>query len=76
MLTASPYTFKRVYSSGIYNDAVVVGLDLPKGKKTIDVTGVFPNGAKLTDQYSGQNLEVINGKVMVNSDWEIVLLAR
>ena len=76
MLTASPYTFKRVYSSGNYNDVVVVGLDLPKGKKTIDVRGVFPDGAKLTDQYSGQNLEVINGKVMVNSDWEIVLLAR
>lgn len=76
MLTASPYTFKRVYASGNYTDAVVIGLDLPKGKKTIDVAGVFAEGAKLTDQYSGQNLQVSNGKVMVNSDWGIVLLSQ
>jgi len=65
-----------VYTSEKYTDAVVIGLDLPKGKKTIDVRGVFPDGTKLTDQYSGQNMQVSNGKVMVNSDWEIVLLSR
>lgn len=74
MLTTTPYTFKRVYTTGKYSDAVVVGLDLPKGKKTLEVGGVFADGAEVTDYYSGQKLSVIGGKVMVDSEWGIVLL--
>jgi alpha-amylase len=76
MLTTSPYTFKRVYQSGGYADAVVVGLDLPKGKKTLEVGGVFPDGTALMDYYSGQKLTVSGGKVAVDSDWGVVLLGK
>jgi alpha-amylase len=76
MLTTSPYTFKRVYQSGGYADAVVVGLDLPKGKKTLEVGGVFPDGTALMDYYSGQKLTVSGGKVAVDSEWGVVLLGK
>ena len=76
MLTTAPYTFKRVYVAGKYSDAVVVGLDLPKGKKTLEVGGVFSDGTMVTDYYSGQKLSVIAGKVIVDSESGIVLLGR
>jgi alpha-amylase len=76
MLTTSPYTFERVYQSGSYADAVVVGLDLPKGKKTLEVGGIFPDGTALMDYYSGQKLAVSGGKVVVDSEWGIVLLGK
>jgi len=53
---------------------VVVGLDMPKGKKTLEVAGVFADGAMVNDYYSGQKLMVSAGKVMVDSEWGIVLL--
>jgi len=76
MLTLTPYTFKRVYTAGKYGDGVVVGLDLPKGRKTLDVGGVFANGSVVKDYYSGQKLTVSGGKVTVDSEWGIVLLGR
>jgi len=76
MLSANPYTFKRAYRSGKYTDAVVVGLDMPKGKKTLEVAGAFANGTVVTEYYSGQKLTVNNGKVMLDSEWGIVLLGR
>jgi alpha-amylase len=76
MLTASPYTFKRVYETKGYRDAVIVGLDLPKGKKTLIVSDVFKNGSSVTDYYSGQKLNVAAGKVEIDSPWSIVLLGQ
>jgi alpha-amylase len=76
MLTVLPYTFKRIYTAGKYSDAVVVGLDLPKGRKTLDIGGVFANGAVVKDYYSGQKLTVNSGKVTLDSEWGIVLLGR
>lgn len=77
MLTVQPYTFKRSYKgSNGYSDAVVAGLDMPKGKKEITVSGVFENGATLMDYYSGQKVTVQNDKAVVNSEFEYVLLAR
>lgn len=76
MLTRTPYTFKRVYQSDTYTDSVVVGLDLPTGQKSLDVRGVFADGTVLQDYYSGQKLTVIQGKVILDSPWEIVLLGQ
>lgn len=76
MLTISPYTFKREYISGKYSDAIVVGLDMPPGPKKLDVTGVFPDGTVVLDYYSGQKQMVSGGTVLLNSEWEIVLLGR
>lgn len=73
-LTKAPYVFSRSYSEEDYRDKVVVGLDLPKGKKTLSVKGFFGNGTKLHDAYSGTTVEVVNGKVTLENDYDIALL--
>jgi alpha-amylase len=74
MITQSPYLFYRSYYKDEYSDIVVVGLDLPKGSKTLDVSKIFKNGDKLHDAYSNQDVSVKEGSVILNSDFDIVLL--
>ena len=74
MITESPYLFYRSFSKGDYKDLVVVGLDLLKGEKVLDVSNLFMDGDKLHDAYSNQTIEVINGKIIINSNFNIVLL--
>ena len=74
MLTESPYTFSRSFTSGDYSDQVVVGLDLEPGKKTIDVGKVFEDGTQLYDYYSGSYSLVKNGKVTLTAPDAVVLL--
>lgn len=76
MISASPYVFKREYRSKKFTDIVVAGLDLAKGKKEINVRGVFADGTTLQDYYSGQTLTVSGGKATVNSPFGIVLLGK
>lgn len=76
MISEKPYLFKRSYQSGDYSDVVLVGLDLDKGKKDINVRGVFADGTVIQDYYSGQNLKVSSGKVSVESGYGIVLLGK
>lgn len=73
-ISQQPYVFSRTYSKGDFTDVVVVGLDLPVGKKVITVNDVFENGMMLRDAYSNQSVEVKNGKVEINSDATLVLL--
>jgi alpha-amylase len=75
-ITAQPYTFSRVFSKGGYIDKVVVGLDLPLGKKELSVGTVFPDGTKLKDAYSGKETTVSNGKISIDTDFDIVLLEK
>ncbi|AXG71734.1 alpha-amylase [Kordia sp. SMS9] len=70
MISESPYIFSRTYNS----DKVVVGLDLPKGKKEISVDKQFVDGETVTDHYSGKTATVSNGKVTIDSEFSIVLL--
>jgi alpha-amylase len=49
-------------------------LDLTKGKKTIPTGTIFQNGAKIIDTYSGKEAVVTNGKVTVDSEYDLVLL--
>ncbi|MNY78727.1 hypothetical protein D3C86_2190990 [compost metagenome] len=44
------------------------------GKKEIPVGSAFKEGAKLKDAYSGKLAIVLNGKVTVESEFDIVLL--
>lgn len=76
MITEKPYTFYRSYSTNNFEDLVVVGLYLPEGKKTIDVSKLFKDGDDLLDVYSGISTHVKNGKVIINSDFDIVLLEK
>ncbi|HKK11351.1 MAG TPA: hypothetical protein VJ945_00860, partial [Flavobacteriaceae bacterium] len=74
MITQNPYVFYRSFYKDGYKDLVVVGLNLRKGTKTLDVSKVFKNGKKLHDAYSDQNIQVKNGKAVINSEFNIVLL--
>lgn len=73
-LAKKPYVFSRTYVDGEFKDKVVVGLDLPKGKKSLWVKGFFGNGTKLLDTYSDTEVEVKNGKVVLDNEYDIALL--
>lgn len=73
-LRKKPYVFSRTYSKEDYKDKVVIGLDLPKGKKSLWVKGFFGNDTKLYDTYSETEVVVKNGKVILENDYDIALL--
>ncbi|MDC0008230.1 alpha-amylase family glycosyl hydrolase [bacterium] len=73
-LAKSPYVFSRTYTDGDFKDKVVVGLDLPKGKKSLWVKGFFGDGTKLYDTYSETEVMVAKGKVILENDFDIALL--
>lgn len=70
----APYTFKRTYAKGGINDKVVVAIDAPKGA-AIDVGGVFADGARVKDSYSGARGVVSKGKVRFPSSGRVILVA-
>jgi len=74
MITQYPYLFYRSYYKDDYHDIVVVGLDLPSGKKALDVSKIFKEGDKLHDAYSNQDIIVKKGKALVDSVYDIALL--
>lgn len=65
-----------VFSRVRNDDQVVVGINLAKGKKEIQVSSIFKNDDKVNDFYSNQILEVKDGKVIMNSEFDIVLLEK
>ncbi|HZJ18952.1 MAG TPA: alpha-amylase family glycosyl hydrolase [Pricia sp.] len=73
-LAKDPYVFSRTYVDGDFKDKVVVGLDLPKGKKSLWVKGFFGDGTRLHDTYSDTVVTVANGKVIFDNEYEIALL--
>jgi alpha-amylase len=74
-LSADPYVFKREFTKEDYINKVVVGLDLNKGAKVIVVGDTFQEGIILTDYYSGNTAKIKDGKVKLNTPYNIVLLA-
>ena len=76
MITASPYYFYRSYQKDGFKDLVVVGLDVNRGEKVIDVSKVFQERVMLRDAYSGETATVENGKVSITSEFEVVLLEK
>ena len=73
-LAKKPYVFSRTYAKDDFKDKVVVGLELPIGKKSLWVKGFFGDGTKLHDAYSDTLVEVKNGKVIFESEFDIALL--
>lgn len=76
MISEKPYVFQRTYSNENYEDRVVVGLNLGNGEKTIGVGGVFKDGDKVNDAYSGNTATVKNGKVSFNTPNTLVLIEK
>lgn len=75
-ISNKPYVISRIFSDGKYADQVVIGLELNKGKKEIPVGTIFKNGTKIKDAYSGKTTVVSNGKVTLNTDFDILLLEK
>jgi alpha-amylase len=76
LISSFPYVFSRVYAKSNVYDKVVIGLDLNKGKKEISAGKIFANGEKVKDAYSGKTALVSNNKVVIDSDYTIVLLEK
>lgn len=72
MISNSPYWFTRTYN----NDKVIIGLDLPSGTKEVNVTGIFENGIRVKDAYSGATMPVIDGKISLTNNNSTVLLEK
>ncbi len=75
-ISSSPYVFSRLFTKGKFTDKVVVGLDLPIGKKEISVATIFKNGTKVKDCYSGKKAVVKDGKVNIDTDFTLMLIEK
>lgn len=75
-ISANPYVFSRTFTKDTFTDKVVIGLDLPIGLKEISVGAIFKEGTKLHDAYSGKESVVSNGKVSIDSEFNILLLEK
>ena len=73
-LSRNPYVFSRTYTDGDFRDKVVVGLDLPEGKKRLNVKGFFGDGTTLRDTYSDTEVVVKNGAVELDTPFDTALL--
>lgn len=73
-LSSRPYVFSRTYTSESYRDKVVVGLDLPEGRKSLNVQGYFGDGTMLRDAYSNARVVVKNGKALLDTPYQTALL--
>ncbi|WP_299117701.1 alpha-amylase family glycosyl hydrolase [uncultured Winogradskyella sp.] len=65
-----------VFSRVRDEDKIIVGIELPKGKKSINVSSIFKDGLMLRDEYSGKIVNVVNGNAEIDSDYDIVLLEK
>jgi len=73
-LQTEPYVFARTLGADGNGDRVVVGLEQPVGAKTIPVGGVFADGARLVDAYSGIHATVRSGAAALTTPFPVVLL--
>ena len=76
MISRQPYYFSRIYQKDDYKDVVVIGLDLPKGVKSIAVFKIFKDGDLIYDAYSKVTSKVENGHVIIDSELDVVLLEK
>jgi alpha-amylase len=76
MITSQPYYFYRSFQKGDFKDLVLIGLSLHTGGKSIDVSKIFKEGDLIHDAYSGISTQVANGRVIIDSQYDIVLLER
>jgi len=76
-LADRPYTFARTYVGKGMSDKVVVALDVPPAPRSaITVRGVFADGQRLRDYYSGAMVTVKNGQVELAVQGGVVLLGQ
>jgi alpha-amylase len=75
-LQVKPFIFARTLETGGKLDRVLVAMDQETGAKTIPVFGVFRDGTRLVDAYSGVGSTVKDGKVSLSTRSGLVLLGE
>ena len=75
-LQAAPYVFSRTLELNGRSDRVVVAMDQGEAGKTIPVAGIFPDGTRLHDAYSGVSGTVKNGTISLTTPYGLVLLSE
>ena len=76
MISDAPYLFSRKYSNSNVSDQVLIGLDLEAGPKELTIGDVFEDGTELRDAYSDAQTTVIDGKIQLDTPFDIVLLEK
>ncbi len=72
MISADPYIFTRTLDF----DQVIVGINMPAGRKILNVNALFEDYTHLVDYYSGADAMVVDGKIEMDTPYEIVLLGK
>jgi alpha-amylase len=75
-LQVRPFIFSRSLETGGKLDRVLVAMDQGTSAKSISVFGMFPDGTRLVDAYSGVGGTVRNGAVSLTTGSGLVLLAE
>jgi alpha-amylase len=75
-LQAQPFIFSRTLQTDGRVDRVLVAMDQGEGARTIPVFGVFPEGALVVDEYSGERAMVRDGAVSISTGSGLVLLGE
>ena len=65
-----------IFSRTLDKDKIIVGLNLPKEEKVIDVSSVFNNGDYVRDFYSNKTYVVKKGGVNIKNKASILLLEK
>ncbi|SER05265.1 alpha-amylase [Hyunsoonleella jejuensis] len=73
-ISKAPFVFSRTFEKDDYKDTVVVAMDLPEGEKVINILNFFSEEEKVYDFYSGTYGNIVNGKVVINTPYSLVLL--
>ncbi|PRP66186.1 alpha-amylase family glycosyl hydrolase [Nonlabens agnitus] len=68
------YVTARLYEKKDYKDDVIIGVGLPDGNTTVDVSKVFKDQKQLHNAYTDQTLEIKNGRIEVMAQNGVVLL--
>jgi len=72
-LSREPYVFSRILRKDQIEDEVVIAME---DIKTIDVSGVFNEGATLVNYYTGEEAKVIKGAVSFDISSPLRLIAK
>ena len=65
-----------IFSRVKNKDKVVIGINLPKGKKVIKIFSVYKNTDKLFDFYSKKKVIIKDGIAYLDSPYEFILIEK
>ncbi len=73
-ISTAPYVFSRGYTIGKISDRVIIGIDLPPGRKEVHMASLFKNNTLMRDAYSGKEAIVKSGRLSIDTPFTILLL--